>query len=32
MEQAGLFVEEIRVREPSLRGVFFHLTGREMDT
>jgi ABC-2 type transport system ATP-binding protein len=30
-EAAGLDVEEIRVREPSLRGVFFKLAGREID-
>jgi ABC-2 type transport system ATP-binding protein len=28
---AGLEVDEIRVREPSLRGVFFKLAGREID-
>ena len=27
---ADLRVEEFRVREPGLRGVFLHLTGREM--
>jgi ABC-2 type transport system ATP-binding protein len=28
----GLEVDEIRVREPGLRGVFFRVTGREFDT
>jgi ABC-2 type transport system ATP-binding protein len=28
---AGLTIEELRLREPSLRGVFFHLAGREID-
>jgi ABC-2 type transport system ATP-binding protein len=28
---AGLATEELRVREPGLRGVFFKLTGRELD-
>jgi ABC-2 type transport system ATP-binding protein len=31
LEDAGLDVEEVRVREPSLRGVFFRLAGREID-
>lgn len=31
LEGAGLDVEEVRVREPSLRGVFFRLAGREID-
>jgi len=31
LEEAGLEVEEVRVREPSLRGVFFRLAGREID-
>jgi ABC-2 type transport system ATP-binding protein len=31
LEKLGLSVEEIRVREPNLRGVFFHLAGREFD-
>jgi len=31
LEAAGLEVEEVRVREPSLRGVFFRLAGREID-
>jgi ABC-2 type transport system ATP-binding protein len=31
LERAGLEVEEVRVREPSLRGVFFQLAGREID-
>jgi ABC-2 type transport system ATP-binding protein len=30
-EAAGLIVEEVRVREPGLRGVFFRLAGREID-
>jgi ABC-2 type transport system ATP-binding protein len=28
---AGLVVDEMRVREPGLRGVFFHLTGRDLE-
>ena len=32
LDRAGLQVEELRVREPGLRGVFFRLTGREMAT
>jgi len=28
---AGFDVEEVRIREPSLRGVFFRLAGREID-
>lgn len=28
--RAGLAVDEVRVREPSLRGVFFHLTGMDL--
>ncbi len=28
--QAGLTVDEVRVREPGLRGVFFHLTGGDL--
>ena len=28
---AGLRVDEIRVREPGLRGVFFHLTGSDLE-
>jgi ABC-2 type transport system ATP-binding protein len=31
LEHAGLAVEEVRVRDPSLRGVFFRLAGREID-
>lgn len=31
LEEAGLPVAEVRVREPSLRGVFFHFAGREID-
>ena len=31
LEAAGLPVEEIRIREPDLRGVFFRLTGEEID-
>jgi ABC-2 type transport system ATP-binding protein len=31
LERAGLDLEEVRVREPSLRGVFFRLAGREID-
>ncbi len=31
MERAGLVVDEVRVRDPSLRGVFFRLAGREID-
>ena len=27
---AGLAVDEVRVREPGLRGVFLHLTGRDL--
>jgi len=30
-EAAGLRVDEVRVREPGLRGVFFQLAGREID-
>lgn len=30
-EAAGLIVEEVRVREPGLRGVFFRLAGQEID-
>ena len=30
LESAGNAVEEIRVREPSLRSVFFQLTGEEL--
>jgi ABC-2 type transport system ATP-binding protein len=29
---AGLAVDEMRVREPGLRGVFFHLTGRDLQS
>jgi ABC-2 type transport system ATP-binding protein len=29
--EAGLVVDEVRVREPGLRGVFFHLTGRDLE-
>jgi ABC-2 type transport system ATP-binding protein len=28
--RAGLAVDEVRVREPGLRGVFFHLTGQDL--
>jgi len=28
--QVGLVVDEVRVREPGLRGVFFHLTGGDL--
>jgi ABC-2 type transport system ATP-binding protein len=28
---AGVPVAEVRLREPGLRGVFFHVAGREMD-
>jgi ABC-2 type transport system ATP-binding protein len=31
LEHAGLEVDEVRVREPGLRGVFFRLAGREID-
>ncbi len=31
LEAAGLAIEEIRIREPGLRGVFFRLAGREID-
>jgi ABC-2 type transport system ATP-binding protein len=31
LEAAGLPVDEVRVREPGLRGVFFRLAGREID-
>jgi len=31
LESAGLRVEEVRVREPGLRGVFFRLAGRDID-
>jgi ABC-2 type transport system ATP-binding protein len=31
LEGEGLEIEEVRVREPSLRGVFFRLAGREID-
>jgi hypothetical protein len=31
LAEAGLHIEELRVREPGLRGVFFKLTGRELD-
>jgi ABC-2 type transport system ATP-binding protein len=31
LEEAGLPVAEVRVREPSLRGVFFHFAGRDID-
>jgi ABC-2 type transport system ATP-binding protein len=31
LEGAGLAVDEVRVREPGLRGVFFRLAGREFD-
>ncbi len=31
LEDAGLPVAEVRVREPSLRGVFFHFAGRDID-
>jgi ABC-2 type transport system ATP-binding protein len=31
LEAAGLPVAEVRVREPSLRGVFFHYAGREIE-
>jgi ABC-2 type transport system ATP-binding protein len=31
LASAGLAVQEVRVREPSLRGVFFRLAGREID-
>jgi ABC-2 type transport system ATP-binding protein len=31
LERAGLAVQEVRLREPSLRGVFFRLAGREID-
>jgi ABC-2 type transport system ATP-binding protein len=30
-EAFGVAIEEVRVREPSLRGVFFRLAGREID-
>ncbi len=29
--EAGLTVDEVRVREPGLRGVFFNLTGRDLN-
>lgn len=31
LESSTLHVDEVRVREPGLRGVFFRLTGRELD-
>jgi ABC-2 type transport system ATP-binding protein len=31
LESAGLAVNEVRIREPGLRGVFFRLAGREID-
>jgi ABC-2 type transport system ATP-binding protein len=31
LEQEGLAVAELRVREPGLRGVFFHHAGREIE-
>jgi hypothetical protein len=31
LQDAGLVVDEIRLREPGLRGVFFRLAGREID-
>jgi ABC-2 type transport system ATP-binding protein len=31
LERAGLEVDEVRIREPGLRGVFFRLAGREID-
>ena len=31
LEEAGLPVAEVRVREPSLQGVFFHFAGRDID-
>lgn len=31
LSQAGIAAAEIRVREPGLRGVFFHAAGREFD-
>ncbi len=31
LEDAGLRVEEIRIREPSLRSVFFQLTGEDLE-
>ncbi|MGF1613054.1 MAG: ABC transporter ATP-binding protein [Gammaproteobacteria bacterium] len=30
LSERGLVVEEVRLREPSLRGVFLHLTGEEL--
>jgi hypothetical protein len=31
LEGSALDVDEVRLREPGLRGVFFRLTGRELD-
>lgn len=31
LEEAGVDVAEVRVREPSLKGVFFHFAGRDID-
>jgi ABC-2 type transport system ATP-binding protein len=31
LEHSGLEVDEVRIREPGLRGVFFKLAGREID-
>ncbi|MFZ0257832.1 MAG: ABC transporter ATP-binding protein [Gammaproteobacteria bacterium] len=31
LSQRGLVVDEVRLREPSLRGVFLHLTGEELN-
>ncbi|MGD8440412.1 MAG: ABC transporter ATP-binding protein, partial [Holophagae bacterium] len=31
LESTGLRVDEVRVREPGLRGVFFRLAGRDID-
>jgi ABC-2 type transport system ATP-binding protein len=32
LRRSGLAVDELRVREPGLRGVFFHHAGREIDS
>ena len=31
LAEAGVDVAEVRIREPSLRSVFFHLTGEEIE-
>jgi ABC-2 type transport system ATP-binding protein len=32
LKQAGIEAAELRLREPGLRGVFFHVAGREIDS